>query len=93
MSKSRMSLKTIAAAAVVLAAASLPATAAPQLSLTPLKTIAAEQSVVEKTHGWHRVCRRGLNGVHKHIAGVGRIQCSTRRCWTNKFGIKRCNYF
>ncbi len=82
-----------AIAAAGLLAASTAASAAPLPSLSTLKEAAAAQSQVEQTHGWHRRCRRGLNGWHKHVPGVGRIQCTTARCWTNKWGYKRCTYF
>lgn len=84
-------------AALLLAAAAFsasgPATAAPGGALGALKAQTAEQSMVEKTHGWHRSCRRGLNGWHRHIPGVGRQQCSSRRCWTNRWGVRRCTWF
>lgn len=41
-------------------------------------------------HGWHRTCRHGLTDVHKHVKGVGRTECTTRRCTTNSMGFKRC---
>ena len=67
------------------------ATSLPNLSL--LKVQALEQSQVQKTHGWHRSCRKGLNGSHKHVKGVGRIQCTTAKCYTNIFGYRVCDYF
>jgi hypothetical protein len=62
-------------------------------SLGALKDVGAAQSSVEKTHGWHRTCRRGLNGYHRHVPGVGRIQCTARKCWTNSWGVRRCRWF
>ncbi|HML27456.1 MAG TPA: hypothetical protein PKE16_01200 [Hyphomicrobium sp.] len=62
-------------------------------SLGTLKGVGAAQSNVEKTHGWHRTCRRGLNGYHRHVPGVGRIQCTARKCWTNSWGVRRCRWF
>lgn len=84
---------TAALAAAGLMAASITATAAPMPNLNLLKDTATAQSQVEKTHGWHRQCRRGLNGWHKHVKGVGRVQCTTARCTTNWLGYKTCKYF
>lgn len=44
-------------------------------------------------HGWHRTCRHGLSDVHKHVPGVGRVECTTQKCYVNKYGIKRCKWF
>ena len=79
------------AVAACLAFAAMPSSAAP---LAPLKQLNLEQStMVEKTHGWHRKCRRGLNGWHRHIRGVGRVQCTTsRNCYYNIFGVKVCDW-
>jgi hypothetical protein len=62
-------------------------------SLGMLKGVGTAQSSVEKTHGWHRTCRRGLNGYHRHVPGVGRVQCTAHKCWTNSWGIRRCRWF
>ncbi|MEQ1670772.1 MAG: hypothetical protein ABL893_07945 [Hyphomicrobium sp.] len=86
---SGLALGAIAALALS-AGASL---AAPLPNLSAMKDGALAQSQIEKTHGWHRTCRRGLNGSHKHVRGVGRIQCGTAKCWTNAWGYKRCKYF
>lgn len=58
-----------------------------------LKNVGVAQSTVQKTHGWHRTCRRGLNGYHKHVPGVGRIQCTARKCWRNSWGVRRCRWY
>lgn len=80
------------AAAVALASPSF--AASPASGLAPLKSIAVEQSQVEKAHGWHRKCRRGLNGWHKHVRGVGRVQCTTsKNCYRNMFGYRVCDWF
>lgn len=86
---SKISFAAAALAAGVLVA-TLPGVAAPSGVLGSLKGLSAEQSMVEKTHGWHRTCRRGLTDVHKHVPGVGRVTCTVRRCWVNKWGVKRC---
>lgn len=80
-----------AVAALVLSVGS--SVAAPLPNLSTLNDAVAAQSQIEKTHGWHRTCMRGLNGSHKHVRGVGRIQCGTAKCYVNKFGYKRCKYF
>ncbi|MET0430982.1 MAG: hypothetical protein ABWZ86_00785 [Hyphomicrobium sp.] len=79
------------AAGIVCASTSGMATPASPLGV--LKGVGLQQSNVEKTHGWHRTCRRGLSGYHKHIPGVGRVQCTARKCWTNSWGIRRCRWF
>lgn len=67
------------AAGLMMAAMTGPAAAA--ASLAPLKTINLEsQSMVDQAHFWHRTCRRGLNGWHKHVKGVGRVQCTNQKC-------------
>ena len=84
---------TLSAAALAAAmfAATLPGGAQPSPSaLSQLKAAAAEQSIVEKTHGWHRTCRKGFTDVHKHVKGVGRVTCKTRRCTTDGLGVKHC---
>lgn len=79
------------AVAACLAFAAMPSSAAP---LAPLTQLDLKQStMVEKTHGWHRKCRRGLNGWHRHVKGIGRVQCSTaRNCYTNIFGVRVCEW-
>lgn len=88
----KLSLSAIAIAAG-LAFAALPALATPAANLSPLKELNAAQTMVQKTHGWHRKCRRGLNGFHRHVRGVGRVQCTTsRNCYRNVFGVRVCNW-
>jgi hypothetical protein len=82
-----------AIAVAVMVSASAPGKAASMPNLSHMKDDAVAQSQVEKTHGWHRTCRRGLNGWHKHVKGVGRVQCTTAKCWTNSLGYKQCRYF
>ena len=83
-----MALGAAAIAFAGLLPASVPASAG--AGLAPLKPLGLEQSMVEKTHGWHRTCRRGFTDWHRHIPGVGRVSCKTRRCWVNKWGVRRC---
>ena len=45
-----------------------------------LKSVGADQSTVEQAHFWHRTCRKGLNGWHKHVKGIGRVQCTNHVC-------------
>lgn len=87
----KLTLAAVAAAAVL--AAALPVSAASLPNLSIMKDGAIAQSQIEKTHGWHRKCRKGLNGPHKHVKGVGRIQCTTAKCYTNIFGYRVCDFF
>lgn len=86
-SKFTLAACTLAASAVFASAV----TAAPGAGLAPLKGI--QSSIVEEVHGWHRTCQRGLNGYHRHVKGVGRIQCTNRRCYKNRWGVTRCRWF
>lgn len=63
-------------AAAGLVALTAPSSATPGIKLGELKGASA---LVEPTHFTHRTCKRGLNGWHRHVPGVGRIQCTTRR--------------
>lgn len=87
----KYSLAAASLAAAVMFAA--PSGAAPATALSQLKGNGATLSMVEKTHGWHRTCRRGLTDVHKHVPGVGRVECHSRKCWTNKWGRTRCTWY
>lgn len=87
---------TLTAAALCTAVVITSATtvAAPATGLSPLKALTADQQIIEKTHGWHRKCRKGLNQWHRHVKGVGRVQCTTaKNCYTNVFGFRVCNWF
>jgi hypothetical protein len=86
---SKITLAAAAAAAVMLFSA-LPGSAAPAAPLSLLK--GAAPSMVEKTHGWHRTCRKGFTDVHRHIKGVGRQTCRSRRCTVDFFGVKTCTW-
>jgi hypothetical protein len=79
-----------AAVAAVMAFATLPGTAASIAPPAGLK--GAAPSMVEKTHGWHRTCRRGFSDIHRHVKGVGRITCKTRRCTVDLLGYKQCTW-
>lgn len=81
---------TAAIAATFAVAVSTASVAAPLPNLSTLKDGMSAQSQVEQAHFWHRKCRRGLNGWHRHIKGVGRVQCRTMRCWKNRFGRRVC---
>ena len=90
MTQFRISLSLAAASAALLLALA-PVSAAPSSPLS-LKSAAAEQSMVEQVHGWHRTCRKGFTDVHKHVKGVGRVTCHSRRCHTNRLGIEKCTW-
>jgi hypothetical protein len=84
-----------AAGAAAIAAAfavtvSTSSVAAPLPNLTLLKDNISAQTQIEKAHFWHRKCRRGLNGWHRHVKGVGRVQCTSMRCWKNSWGRRVC---
>jgi hypothetical protein len=69
--------------------ASTPGMAANTGSFSVLKEVGAPQpSAVQKTWGWHRTCRRGLHGWHKHVKGIGRVQCTNHVCRHGK-----CRWF
>jgi hypothetical protein len=80
---SKISLSAaVLAAAVVFAAR--PSVATPAASFSALKGTAASQpSIVDQAHFFHRTCRRGANGWHKHVRTVGRIQCTNQKCDKN----------
>ena len=90
---SGFALGAAALAAAVIVQCGAPASATPATPLSLLKSTASQSSIVEKTHGWHRRCRHGFTDVHRHIPGVGRVTCSTQKCWTNKWGVRRCRWF
>ena len=91
--KLKLSLLSATLAAGVMMAA-MPGFAANTSSFGALKELgAAQPSGVEKTHGWHRTCQWGLNGWHRHVPGVGRVQCTVHKCWINKWGYKRCRWY
>ena len=82
-----------AIAAAILVSATAQLSAAPAAGFSTLKGLSLEQSMVEKTHGWHRRCRKGWSDWHKHVRGVGRITCSTRRCFKTNWGGTSCRYY
>ena len=89
---SRYALGAVALAAATMLSATA-SSANPASGLTPLKQIGAEQSTVEQAHFWHRTCRRGANGWPRHVPGVGRIQCTTHKCWKNRWGGRSCAWY
>ncbi len=81
-----MNLKLSLAAASLAAGvlfATMPGMAASGGSLGILKDLgAAQSSGVEKTHLAPGL-PVGLGGYHKYVEGVGRVQCTSHKCWTN----------
>lgn len=79
----KFSLVALALAAGVLGAATqgMATTAGP---LGALKSAGEAQSNIEQAHFWHRTCRKGLNGYHKHVKGIGRVQCTNHVCRRGK---------
>ena len=82
-----------AIAAAGLLSLSTPAGATPASGLAPLKPLALEQSNVEQAHFWHRRCRKGLTDWHKHVRGIGRVECTAHKCWKTPHGYTRCMWF
>ncbi|MFT3732783.1 MAG: hypothetical protein QM780_15405 [Hyphomicrobium sp.] len=78
----------LAAGMVLAGTAGMAATGA---SLGQLKGVAAS-SIVEKA-GWNSRCHWGIGGYHKWIPGVGRVQCTARKCWRNSWGVRRCRWY
>ena len=68
---------TIAAGLLCAASQGMATTAGP---LGALKGVGAAQSNIEQAHFWHKTCRRGLHGWHKHVPGIGRVQCTNHIC-------------
>ena len=91
MTLQKVSLSLAAASAAFLLALA-PVSAAPSSPLSLLKGAVAQQSMVEQAHFFHRSCRKGLSDVHKHVKGVGRVTCRSRRCHTNSLGIEKCTW-
>jgi hypothetical protein len=88
----KLSLAAASLAAGVLFAI-MPGMAASGGSFGILKDLgAAQPSGVERTL-WHRGCHWGIGGYHKYVEGVGRVQCTSHKCWTNRWGIRRCKWF
>ncbi len=92
-----MNLKLSLAAASLAAGlliATMPGMAAGTASISALKDVAAGQpSGIEKTLWGSEKCHWGLGGYHKYVPGVGRIQCTARKCWKNSLGFRRCKWF
>ena len=67
---------TLAGAALVgLMATTSAANAAPVPGAGLANKAIASQSLVEKAHGWHRSCRPGRYGWHRHSWRFGRVPC------------------
>lgn len=71
---------TLAGAALVgLMAATSAVSAAPVPGAGLANKTIASQSLVEKAHGWHRYCRLGRYGWHRHNWRFGRVPCGPFR--------------
>ena len=82
--------------ALITAAGTLPATAAP---VGALKDAGAAESLVTKTHGCHRSCEWGpVLRWHRHIGpGCAPVGCLPRavypnRCWVDGWGVRHCRW-
>ena len=72
-----------------------PAAPAP---LAPLATSNSSGTLIQKTHGWHRACRRARRwGWHRHVRR-GTVGCRPhvrrryRDCRINRRGIRVCTW-
>ena len=82
-----------AAIAAGLVFVSTPGIANTTVSVGSLKGVAASQGeAVQKVGYWNR-CRWGIGGYHKWVPGVGRVQCTARKCWRNSWGVRRCHWY
>lgn len=89
--KFALSAFALAAGVAVMA---MPVSATGVGSLAPLKGFTAGQAtLLDEVHFAHKTCKRGLNGWHRHVPGVGRLQCTNKRCTTNALGVSKCVYF
>ena len=89
----RLSLAAATFAAGILFAAVPGMATTDSASLQTLKTTGAAQSSNIEQAAWRGRCWWGIGGWHKYVRGVGRVQCTTHRCWTNSWGIRRCRWF
>ncbi|MBS0235125.1 MAG: hypothetical protein JSR99_16785 [Proteobacteria bacterium] len=67
--------------------------AASGTSLGALKDATSLRGTSVTTVGWNSRCHWGIGGYHKWIPGVGRVQCTARRCWRNSWGVRRCRWY
>jgi hypothetical protein len=67
--------------------------AASAASLGALKDGASSHATFVEKAGWNSRCHWGIGGYHKWIPGVGRVQCTARKCWRNSWGIRRCRWY
>ena len=91
-----MTLKSLVSAgalALGLVLAAVPSGANPASQVGDWKSLKLDQPTIVQKTLWHRGCHWGIGGYHKYVAGVGRVQCTTHKCWTNRFGIRRCRWF
>jgi len=91
----RKFLQFVATALMIGGLAISSATAAPLNNFGKGAT-APGQSLIQKTHGWHRFCEQGPARFHRHVPGRGNVRCfrgrpggGFRRCrrWRNE-----CSY-
>jgi hypothetical protein len=65
----------------------------PAGQLGDLKSVEMVQPPVAEKTAWGHACWWGPGGWHKYVPGVGRVQCTTRKCWINRWGFRRCKWF
>lgn len=84
---------TVAGAVLAIGLAMSPAKAAPG-GLAPLKSVTTSDSLVQKTHGWHRYCVTWRGWRHRHVRR-GVVSCRprarwSRYCYFNRRGVRVC---
>jgi Spy/CpxP family protein refolding chaperone len=83
---------TLAGAVLAMGVAASSAQAAPS-ALSPLKN-AGTESLVQKTHGWHRGCVWWRGWSHRHLRNGRAVSCRIwkprRHCYVNRRGVRVC---
>jgi hypothetical protein len=62
-------------------------------SVNSMASTASVQDTMVQKAGYLNRCRWGIGGYHKWVQGVGRVQCTARKCWRNSWGIRRCRWY
>ena len=81
-----------AAFAIGVSCAAMPGMATTNASLQVLNASGTQSSLVEEA-AWRGRCWWGPGGWHKYVRGVGRVQCTSHKCWINRWGFRRCRWF
>ncbi|MBS0238831.1 MAG: hypothetical protein JSS54_03045 [Proteobacteria bacterium] len=81
---------TIAAGVLCAASQGMATTAG---SLGALKGLEQSHSPMAEKTAFRHGCWWGPGGYHKWVPGVGRVQCTAKKCWRNRWGVRRCRWF